>query len=117
MRQEEFPSHKGCKNRLRVCWVGPKIHERYSRSGRRMLSHPAEELHDSIDGEAVYDVRDDHCVIAFRKRVCEEIARDNVKWAPAGYMTTGGPTGFSKCSSRRHFFRVCLELGVHNDYG
>jgi hypothetical protein len=43
-----------------------------------MLSHPAEELHDSIDGEAVYNVRDDHCVIAFRKRVCEEIARDNV---------------------------------------
>ena len=43
-----------------------------------MLSHPAEELHDSIDGEAVYDVRDDHCVIAFRKTVCEEIARNNV---------------------------------------
>jgi hypothetical protein len=76
-RQEELPSHKRCENRLLVCRVGPKIHEQYSSSGRRMPSHPAEELHDSIDGEAVHDVRDDHCVMALGKRVCEKIARVN----------------------------------------
>jgi len=108
VRQEEFPSHKGCKNRLRMCWVGPKIHERYSRSGRRMLSHPAEELHDSIDGEAVYDVRDDHCVIAFRKRVCEEIARDNVNMGSRWIYDDRRPNRLLQMQLAKTFF-PCLS--------